>query len=105
MSENREILAVAGGLPDRFVECRMTGHRWVRQGDPTEEGAGLYVIHFRCPSCKTRRHDRVTRSGVLYARWYDRPDGYDLRGHGHATRRKAVYRRVLLDRVTADGRP
>ncbi len=98
-TEDRNLIAAAGDLPARYLECRMNGHRWVRQGEPTEEGRGLYVIHLRCTSCRCRRHDRVTASGTLYARWYERPDGFDIRGFGHATRRAAPYRRVLIDRT------
>lgn len=98
--EERSLQEVVADLPSRFLECRLGEHRWVRQGDPLQEGErGLYVIRWRCTGCKNKRYDRVTASGVLYARWYERPKGFDIKGFGHATRRKAVYRRALIEKV------
>lgn len=101
VTDDHELREVVQELPDRFLECRMGNHRWKRQGDPVDEGGGTYIIRWRCPECRSRRFDRITRNGVLYARWYERPDGYDIAGFGHATREKAPYRAALIDRVEA----
>lgn len=100
-NDERSLRTLIEDLPARYLECRLGNHRWKRQGAPLQESGGLYVIRWRCPECKAKRFDRVTSSGTIYARWYDRPKGYDITGFGHATRRKDVYRRVLIDRTEA----
>lgn len=101
--DERDLLEAIESMPEQFQECRLGDHRWKRQGAPMAEGGGLYVIRWRCPGCRGKRFDRVTRSGTLYARWYKMPEGYGVRGFGHASRRKAPYRRVLLDRTEETG--
>lgn len=102
--DERSLKDAIEDLPDKFLDCRLGDHRWKRQGDPIPEGGGTYIIRWRCiGGCRAKRFDRIVRSGTLYARWYERPDGYDIRGFGHATRRKAPYREVLLDRLEGTG--
>lgn len=102
-TDHRALHDVVEELPDTFLDCRLGDHRWIRQGAPSAEARGLWLIRWRCSGCKGRRFDRVTRSGTLYGRWYEMPDGYGIRGFGHATRRKAVYREVLIERFGDDG--
>lgn len=97
--DERSLYEAVEELPDNYLDCRLGDHRWKRQGDPIPEGGGTWIIRWRCPGCKAKRFHRVTRSGTIYSRWYERPDGYDIKGFSHATRRKAVYARVLIDRT------
>lgn len=101
MADQQELREVVQDLPDQYLECRMTNHRWKRQGDPIEEGRGLFVIRWRCAECRGWRFYRITSSGVVYARWYKQPEGYAIKGFGHATRSKAVYYAALIERVSA----
>lgn len=105
MADDRDLREVVLGLPESFLECRMGDHRWKRQGDPMSEGRGLWIIRWRCPECRAQRFDRITSSGTLYARWYKRPKGYDIKGFGHASRRKAIYRAVLIERLSEEEQP
>lgn len=99
---DQDLREVVSELPDAYLECRMTSHRWKRQGDPLQEGRGLYVIRWRCPECRAQRFYRVTLEGTVYARWYKQPKGYAISGFGHETRKKDIYFSALIARLELD---
>lgn len=70
----------ARGLDEIVLDCRLTGHHWVRCNDTNEHPPMFGVrICYACSRCDSGRCDVVQRTtGGLLHRSYDYRDGYQL---------------------------
>lgn len=68
--------------PIEYLECRVMGHRWDEHGSfLSKVAAGLIGNHLTCTCCKAERFDAYdVKNGLLWARDYHRPDGYEIEG-------------------------
>lgn len=70
----------ARGLDDIVLDCRLTGHHWVRIADtnPTPPMFGVRIC-YECSRCASSRCDVVQRTtGGLLHRSYQYTEGYHL---------------------------
>jgi hypothetical protein len=78
----------------RFTECRTFGHAWTLAELNRENGA--VALTLSCARCGTHRIDQASsRTGALYGRRYDHPDGYT--GVGRHSRNE--YRQTLVETI------
>lgn len=80
-ADNDEIAAFAHDLPEEFLLCREMGHRWLPH-DAEEFSDGSFMRVLRCPRCKTRKVQDISRRGVIERTRYRHPDGYLHEGMG-----------------------
>jgi hypothetical protein len=80
-ADNDEIAAFAQDLPEEFLMCREMGHRWLPH-DAEEFDDGSFMRILRCPRCKTRKVQDISRRGVIERTRYQHPDGYLHEGMG-----------------------
>jgi hypothetical protein len=70
----------ARGLDEVVLDCRLTGHHWIRVNDtsPTAPLFGVRIC-YECSRCSSGRCDLVQRAtGGLLHRSYTYADGYHL---------------------------
>lgn len=64
-------------------KCRLRRHWMDDYVPPFFEKTGAFhgckhILHWRCETCGTVRHDGLSGTGELWARRYEYPDGYKL---------------------------
>lgn len=80
IASRADVKAAAKKLPEEFVTCRDVGHTW-RQFRIARIRGG-YNRDLFCPTCKTNRHEFITRTGEKMSVGYTYPKGYQFSGMG-----------------------
>lgn len=80
VASRADVKAAAKSLPEEFVSCRDVGHTW-RQFRVIRVRGG-YNRDLFCPTCKTNRHEFISRTGEKLSTSYTYPDGYQFKGMG-----------------------
>lgn len=99
----RDVRKAAKAMPDEFLACRDLRHNW--QLARLVEVKGGFERTLWCRSCKTNRHQVLSRSGeILSSSAHDYPVGYLLKGIGRVdVDGRAAMRKESLLRALASG--
>ena len=83
-------------MPQAFLACRDMRHQWKPFTAQINDAEGTVERNFRCPRCKTIRHDLLhLRDWTILGTSYTYPDGYLVKGAGRATQdTRALVRRA-----------
>lgn len=74
-ADNSEVAEFAADLPEDFLLCREMGHRWLPY-QASQNNDGSFHRALRCPRCKTRKEQEISRRGVIESTTYKHPEGY-----------------------------
>lgn len=92
-----EVKERARHLSEEFLACRDTGHGWHQYRLIRVRGG--YERSLYCKSCKTAKHQFISRSGEILAVNYTYQDGYQMQGVGRLYGdHRAVLRLEALER-------
>lgn len=80
VASRADVKAAAKNLSEGFIACRDVGHTW-RQFRVVRVRGG-YNRDLFCPTCKTNRHEFISRTGEKLSTGYTYPDGYQFKGMG-----------------------
>lgn len=106
IASRADVKSAAKKLPEGFISCRDIGHTW-RQFRVIRVRGGFNRDLF-CPTCKTNRHEFISRTGEKLSTGYTYPEGYQVKGMGRIVgdgrsviRLESVVR--VLDKAIAGG--
>lgn len=80
IASRSDVKAEAKKMADEYLSCRDVGHTW-RQFRVVRVRGG-YNRDLFCPTCKTNRHEFISRTGERLSSGYTYPKGYQLKGLG-----------------------
>lgn len=92
-----QIKELGAALSEEFLACRDTGHGWHQYRLLRVRGG--YERSLYCKSCKTAKHQFVSKKGEIVWTTYTYQEGYTLKGIGRLySDHRAVLRLEALER-------